>query len=60
LAGKPITEQEIDAHLLRLGYDQADCPTIRERLATRGFLHTDAEGRHTLTDAQEHTQEAVS
>jgi hypothetical protein len=60
LAGKPITEQEIDAHLLRLGYGPEAHATIRERLATRGFLHIDAEGRHTLTDAQGRAQEAVS
>ncbi len=60
LAGRPVTIAEIDSHLVGIGYDQADCPTIRERLATRGFLHSDAEGRHTLTDSQEHPQEAVS
>jgi hypothetical protein len=60
LANRPITEQEIDSHLVGIGYDQADCPTIRERLAARGFLHIAADGQHTLADSQEHPQEAVS
>jgi hypothetical protein len=60
LAGRAVTAEEIDSHLAGLGYGPEAHATIRERLATRGFLHSDAEGRHTLTDAQEHPQEAVS
>jgi len=48
LAGRPVTIAEIDSHLAGLGYDQADCPTIRQRLRERGMLHATADGTHTL------------